>query len=98
MWFTRLSGSIVTAGIIAFALGNTGCNKNDKKVEPQAKGKAEFKNEKVESAHSGWWCQEHGVPEDLCSICMSEANAKKKFKDNGDWCKEHDRAESQCFK
>ena len=38
------------------------------------------------------------MPEHLCSICMSEEDAKKKYKDAGDWCKIHDRAQSQCFK
>jgi cobalt-zinc-cadmium efflux system membrane fusion protein len=44
---------------------------------------------------SGWWCNEHGVPEEECSICSSKAAAD--FKKKGDWCKEHNRAESQCF-
>jgi hypothetical protein len=57
-----------------------------------AKGKDE------KGKHEGWWCEEHGVPEELCSLCMSEADAKAKFKDKGDWCKLHDRAQSQCFK
>jgi len=46
--------------------------------------------------HSGWWCAEHGVPEEDCSMCSS--GAATKFKDKGDWCEEHNRAESQCFK
>lgn len=60
-------------------------------------------SEKSGSSHDkdvesdGWWCKEHGVPEHLCSQCMSAAEAQKQFKDKGDWCKEHDRAKSQCF-
>ena len=46
--------------------------------------------------HSGWWCVEHGVPEEECSICSSDA--AKAFREKGDWCEEHHRAESQCFK
>lgn len=46
--------------------------------------------------HGGWWCAEHGVPEEECSVCSSQAAAK--FKEKGDWCEEHNRAESQCFK
>lgn len=42
-----------------------------------------------------WWCTEHGVPEEECSLCSTEA--ADKFKGKGDWCKTHDRAESQCF-
>ena len=43
-----------------------------------------------------WWCQEHGVPEQLCSLCSDEVAAK--LKKQGDWCEIHDRAKSQCFK
>lgn len=45
--------------------------------------------------HSGWWCNEHGVPEEICSLCDSKVAAELQKK--GDWCKEHDRADSQCF-
>ena len=45
--------------------------------------------------HSGWWCAEHGVPEEDCSLCSADAAAR--FKEKGDWCEQHNRAESQCF-
>jgi hypothetical protein len=45
--------------------------------------------------HSGWWCVEHGIPEEECSMCSSEVAAR--LKEAGDWCEEHDRADSQCF-
>jgi len=45
--------------------------------------------------HSGWWCDEHGVPEAKCSRCSSKVAAE--FQKKGDWCQEHDRARSQCF-
>jgi len=45
--------------------------------------------------HGGWWCAEHGVPEDECSLCS--AYVAEACKANGDWCEEHGRAESQCF-
>ena len=45
--------------------------------------------------HSGWWCVEHGIPEDECSMCSSRVAEECKAK--GDWCEEHNRAESQCF-
>ncbi len=45
--------------------------------------------------HSGWWCTEHGIPEEVCSMCSSKAAAD--FKAKGDWCADHNRAESQCF-
>ena len=46
--------------------------------------------------HSGWWCGEHGIPEEECSMCSKKA--ADEFKAKGDWCEEHNRAESQCFK
>lgn len=45
--------------------------------------------------HSGWWCNEHGVPEGECARCAPHLIAD--FKAKGDWCAEHDRPESQCF-
>jgi hypothetical protein len=46
-------------------------------------------------AHSGWWCDEHGVPEAECSMCNAKVATECKKK--GDWCNEHNRAKSQCF-
>ncbi len=51
---------------------------------------------KGDAKHDGWWCQEHGVPEHICSLCSDEVASKSKKE--GDWCKLHDRAQSQCFK
>ncbi len=45
--------------------------------------------------HSGWWCNEHGVPEDVCALC--DPRLVTDFKAKGDWCQEHERPDSQCF-
>ena len=45
--------------------------------------------------HGGWWCAEHGVPEEECGLCDSSLAAELQKK--GDWCAEHDRPDSQCF-
>jgi hypothetical protein len=45
--------------------------------------------------NDGWWCAEHGVPEEICAQCNQKLVAE--FKAKGDWCKKHDRPESQCF-
>ena len=45
--------------------------------------------------HRGWWCAEHGVPEEVCALCNSKVAAE--FQKKGDWCEEHDRPDSQCF-
>ena len=49
----------------------------------------------VDHSHGGWWCPEHGVPEEECARCDKSLVAK--FKAAGDWCEEHGRPESQCF-
>lgn len=82
---------------LVFAL--YGCGQADNK-DAQAKEKAgpvaTAKNttKKVHD-HSGWWCDEHGVPEAECSMCSAKVAAA--FKKKGDWCEKHDRAKSQCF-
>ena len=53
------------------------------------------KDSKVDQSVGGWWCVEHGVPEEECALCDKSLVAK--FKVKGDWCKEHDRPESTCF-
>jgi cobalt-zinc-cadmium efflux system membrane fusion protein len=45
--------------------------------------------------HSGWWCPEHGVPEEVCTRCDTSLAAE--YQQKGDWCEEHNRPESQCF-
>ena len=106
-WF----GSLVLAAIAATLVVSGGCTKTDTptakakntvKAEDDHKDHKDGKEAKVDlkkGDHGGWWCQEHGVPEEKCSLCITdEAVIKKMFKDKGDWCKIHDRAQSQCFK
>jgi hypothetical protein len=45
--------------------------------------------------HDGWWCDEHGVPEEVCAQCNPKLAAE--FQKRGDWCADHDRPDSQCF-
>lgn len=67
-----------------------GCADKD---TPKAQSKGTATESKSAKTDHGWWCSEHGIPEDDCLMCkMSEAELKKK----GDWC-EHDYAKSQCF-
>jgi hypothetical protein len=68
--------------------GGEGKGKNSKEKPAQVA-------ENKEHDHSGWWCDEHGVPEEICGQCSAKAEAECKKK--GDWCKEHDRPDSQCF-
>ncbi len=83
-----LSAALLTAVLIV-----SGCAGE----KPVANNEASGNNTNVAvDDHSGWWCNEHGIPEEECSMCS--ATAVKEFKAKGDWCEEHNRAESQCFK
>jgi hypothetical protein len=95
-------GSLLS--LAAFVVVLSGCgqadNKSGQTKEKDAKGKpsqvAQAKQEdKKGHDHSGWWCDEHGVPEAECGQCNAKVAAELKKK--GDWCKEHDRPDSQCF-
>ena len=87
-----LASAVLIGGASLIAIG---CGKSD--TTPSAGTSTPSAGAVAESGHNleGWWCSEHGVPEEECSMCSSEAAAK--LKENGDWCKEHDRADSQCF-
>jgi hypothetical protein len=75
--------------LLIAAFGVTGCSKSGDKVEAPAGGTAAV------HTHEEWWCNEHGVPEEVCALCHPKVAAK--FKAEGDWCQKHDRPDSQCF-
>lgn len=88
------------AGLVSFAMGcgqspapsttvtKSSAQEGDGHGSPEAEG--------AKPKHSGWWCDEHGVPEAVCSMCSPKVAAD--FQKAGDWCADHDRAKSQCFK
>jgi hypothetical protein len=82
------------ACVMGCMLAAAGCAETtrDKATPPQAATKVEATKA---HDHSGWWCDEHGVPEAECSMCSRKVAAE--CKKNGDWCAKHDRAQSQCF-
>lgn len=88
----------LASGMVAIILG---CGQADRQeAKPSAEkatqtAAATGKNAPVHD-HSGWWCDEHGVPEDVCGQCNAKLAAE--FKKKGDWCSDHDRPKSQCFK
>lgn len=94
------SGSTLALSAL-ISLFISGCGQGEDQAKPKAdkdKGTQVAKKDDKKGDHSGWWCIEHGIPEKDCSMCLPEADVKKRFKDKGDWCDEHDRAKSQCFK
>ncbi len=76
-----------------FSLAVAGCNRSSEKSNPEAPATTQTSSAGHE--HGGWWCDEHGVPEEVCALCKTELVAD--FKAKKDWCKEHDRPDSQCF-
>ncbi len=82
----------MTATLVA-GLGFVGCGKTPAPPAAPVTPTTEASHEG--HSHDGWWCPEHGVPEEVCALCSAELAAD--FKAKGDWCTEHDRPDSQCF-
>lgn len=91
----------------AFSLLLLGCEaekkqpdkKDDvKKMDEKKTGEKKTYDKSVagaEKKHDGWWCDEHGIPEEECSLCSGKV--AKACKAKGDWCEQHERAKSHCF-
>lgn len=92
------TGFGMIAALILAAAFVSGCGQAPTQVEKAKGGKGSAAAEKEAGSPdtAGWWCKEHGVPEEICALCSSKLAGD--FKKKGDWCKEHDRPESQCFK
>jgi len=92
LW-TRSALVLVAAAVLVVS----GCGQTDDKAAKKdtPKDKSTPVAQKKASPDDGWWCKEHGIPEDECSMCSDKV--AKECKAKSDWCKEHDRAESQCF-
>jgi len=91
--------AILTAGCSQNEADVADDRKADRKAPQQADNKQAADSDHAahseHAGHGGWWCGEHGIPEEQCSMCSTKAAAK--FKQAGDWCEEHNRADSQCF-
>lgn len=93
----------VSVGLSLLAVSALGCGSSADKTAPAggpklttgAGGASQDTAGGSGHSHEGWWCAEHGVPEDVCAQCNSKVAAKLKAK--GDWCEEHGVPESQCF-
>src|SRR4051812_26433785 len=91
MSFRNLFAAVV---IVSCAVGLTACSKTS---GPAEAGSAGSPAQVVAAGHTheGWWCSEHGVPEEVCALCDTKLVAD--FKGKGDWCEKHNRPDSQCF-
>jgi len=101
-----MANSWMKLGVLFGFLALVGCGqepgakvaKKGSKSAPAAQVKAEASKsageEGAEEGH-GWWCVEHGVKEDECSMCQKDVF--KKLKPDEICAKHPDRAKAQCF-
>ncbi|MDA1049344.1 MAG: RND transporter [Planctomycetota bacterium] len=82
---SAMFGALLAVAVIAVGCGHQANDSGAKQVAAEGD----------EHDHGDWWCAEHGIPEEQCSMCSSKA--ADAFKAKGDWCEDHNRAESQCF-
>ena len=87
-----LGNALVWSAFVVFGASIAACSKSSEKVSAAP---ADSKVAIVSHTHDGWWCSEHGMPEEVCAQCNIKLVAD--FKAKGDWCNEHNRPESQCF-
>jgi hypothetical protein len=90
-------GSRALAILAVLTLAACGCGgggRSSKPAEGDGKTQAAKDKKETDTSHEGWWCDEHGIPEDECIMCNAKLKAEAKA--SGDWCK-HNRAKSQCF-
>lgn len=92
----KLLKSITLLSVLTlFASAIVGCGEDAGTAGTDAN--AESANTKDgDHTHGGWWCVEHGIPEEQCAMCNSQLAAS--MRSDGDWCESHNRPESQCFK
>ena len=94
---TATTRSLTLTAFVLFLATTIGCAQSATDTKATAADPPTESTAAVEDAHdhSGWWCNEHGVPEEECGLCDAKLAAEMQRK--GDWCKEHDRPDSQCF-
>ena len=88
-------GSWLAGLLVVIGCENKANTKATDKKDGKIVGKADDKKADANNGGHDWWCDDHGVKEEECSMC--NAKVAKAFQDKGDWCKDHNRAKSQCF-
>jgi len=90
---TKLASPMLAIFVGLAAVAMSGCNQQGDTT--QATSTEGHENETADHDHSGWWCPEHGIPEEVCTRCNASLIAE--FKEKGDWCETHNRPDSNCF-
>lgn len=89
---TRLPPLLVALCLSSFALG--ACKSS--REEPRGAAASAHPGATAKPGSYDDWCEEHAVPESLCTRCNPRLTPA--FKATGDWCEEHGLPESQCLK
>jgi hypothetical protein len=86
----------MSAALLAGLFAVVGCGQQTaQNTGGDKKGKEVAKAEPKDDGGHGWWCDEHGVAEDECSMCQKDVFKKLK---PDEICPKHpDRAKAQCF-
>ena len=93
--FAALAGLAAGCGQTASTGGAAVDGPKDKTVAKADGGKADPGKAEEKGDHSGWWCDEHALPEHVCDLCSKKYRESEKAK--GNWC-EHNRVKTSCFK
>ena len=100
LWTRSLAVCVASIGIAFLA----GCSQQSEESDAVVHGEQHADHDHDAEGHDhgeeghnlhGYWCSEHGVPEEICAQCDSKLAAE--FQKKGDWCEEHNRPDSQCF-
>ena len=89
MSFTKL---LTLSVLVVAGLSIVACSKSSSTV---AGANSAGVKEVAGHSHDGWWCDEHGVPEEECAQCNTKLVAD--FKAKGNWCEKHNRPDTHCF-
>lgn len=90
----KRTSSLVVLVVLSFTLA--ACQKQSAPKEPAPTPAADTKHasDSVKPGSYEDWCEEHQVPETMCTRCNPKLVAA--FKATNDWCEEHQLPESQC--
>jgi hypothetical protein len=80
--------------VLAALLVALGCDQKSATTPPARSETDGPRAAKKVDDHSGWWCDEHALPEEVCDLCSKKYREAEKKK--GNWC-EHNRVKTSCF-
>lgn len=92
--YRRFNALSLALALIAVGVACKGSSKDNQKPATPAGAEAKHAATVVTPGSYEDWCDEHQVPESMCTRCNPSLIAA--FKATNDWCQEHGLPESQC--